>query len=877
VIDGLRRSLARLAAFVHGRRLDRDLRDEMEAHLTLAEDDYVRAGRSREEARRLARLDFGGHDAAVEGHRDARAFPLLQDLRRDIAYALRTIRREPAFALVAIVVVALGIGANTAVFSVVNPLLLRPLPFHDADRLVWIAKASEDEGLSAQTYPVSSFEEFARRSSSLDGLTAYFAFFGFADTTLVGSPAEHVVNIPVGPRFFELLGVQPALGRLFTAQEERPNGPSVALISHALWQRRFNGDPDILARAVAIHDNGGTRSVTIVGVLPAGFDFGAVFSPGVRADLFTPAPLDQMRGWGNTMALVGRLKPGISVRQAGAELKTVGAEVARLRPELAGRLDTQVSALKDHVAGRVGPTLITLWCAVAFVWLIVCANLSNLLLARMAARMHEMSVRLALGAGRGRLVRQTMTESLVLTAAGTLAGIPLAYALTSWARSGAVTSIPLLSEIRLDGAALWFTVATALVTGLVIGAVPSLRLGASLADALRDRSRGSSDGPWQHRVRGALVVGEIALACVLLVGASLLLRSFMRLLDEDLGFAPRQAITIPVNVPDGVNGTARSAFGDEVRRQAASVPGVEAVGLTDALPLDRNRQWDLARPGDASGFRPGAFVYVVGPGYLEAMGVPIIKGRDFTTADRADSQPVIMLSETIARTLFPGQDPVGRDVENGVMRRIVAVVADVRQTALEEGATPQMYVPYTQAGAASWSLVVRSRRPADVVPRLRRALAPLDPTITTAAARPVEDLVDRAISPRRFLLSLVGGFSAAALLLACLGIYGVIAYNVARRTPEIGVRMALGATASDIGREVLVETLRLAGLGVVIGGAAAFGLARLLNTLLFATSPSDPLAFGGTALALVLVALAGGLLPALRASRVNPMTALRAD
>jgi len=757
----------------------------------------------------------------------------------------------------------------------VNALVLRPLPFRDADRLVWITQASETEGLSAQTYPVAAYQAFRHENQSLEDLTAYFAFFGYMDFALAsGNQAEHVSGVYLVPRFFELLGVSPARGRLFVPEEERPNGRAAAIISDALWHRRFGGDPAVVGRTVTLNN----APITIVGVLPEDFDFASVFSPGARVDLFMPAPLDTMKDWGNTLALVGRLKPGITTEAAASEFAVLGPRIEKLQPALQGRTHAQVSALKAHVSGSMRPMLVVLWAAVAFVLLIVCANLASLLIARTAARTREIAVRMALGAGRGRLLRQMVAEGVLLSLAGAAAGIPLAFALTAYVKSAVVTSIPLLAQVRVDGVALIATATIAIVTGVVIGAIPGIRVSSgSMSAALKEQGRGTTDSRWHHRLRSGLVVGEIALASMLLVGAGLLMRSFVALMSENFRFRPERVVEVRVDLPQCISGDQRSAFAEEIARRAAAVPGVAQAAITDALPLDRNRQWGLGRVGSQrKDDGVSVFLYVIGPGYFGTMGIPLTAGRDFSAADRAKTLPVAIISKSAARALWPGQDPIGRHVTTGAEVEVIGVVDDVRQTSLEDGRSAQCYLPYTQVGPAGLGLVVRTHSsPESVVPAVRAALMPLVPTIGTTEFRPILQLVERASSPRRFLLSLVGGFSLTALALACLGIYGVVSYNVAQRRQEIGVRMALGATSRGISLEVLGGTLRLAAVGVVLGTVGAAIVARLISSLLFGTSPVDPLTFLGTAAALVLVALGAGALPALAAARVEPMSALR--
>ena len=806
--------------------------------------------------------------------------PTLSSVRQDLRYALRGFRREPGFTAIAVTILALGIGANTAVFSLVNPLLLRPLPFQNADSLVWIAPDTDAAGLSGRTYPVAVYEELRRQNSSFEDLTAYFAFFGFDSFTLTGrGEAERFVGVRVAPRFFELLGVQPAAGRLFTPEELVLNGPRAVILTHGVWQRRFAADPSIVGQAVTIND----EPVTIAGVLPADFDFASVFVPGTRVDLFVPAVLETMRPWGNTMAVIGRLKPGVPVQAARSEFAELLPRLNREHPDW-GRRSARLTDLKTHVSGRMQRSLVVLWGAVGLVLLIVCANLSNLLLARTAARSKEIAVRLALGAGRARIVRQLLTEGIVLSMAGAAIGVPLAYALTAYVKTSVTLSVPLLHRVEVDGTALLFTAAIAILAGVTFGALPALRIsGRNPHDALREQGRGSTDSRRHAWIRSALVVAEVALACVLLVGAGLLLRSFLRLQEVELGFQPSRAIAVRVDPKAQLTADQRRALLGELTRRVAALPGVEAAGLTDALPLERNRTWNIGVPGvvySASQPRPGAFVYVTGPGYMKAMGIPLKAGRDFQDQDTATGAPVMIVNESLARRLWPGEDPLGRFAATGNNNppfKVVGVVADVRQTSLEEQSAFQMYFVYTQIGASA-DLIVRSQLPpATLAATVRATLGALDPTLVTTDVRPLELLVDRAVSPRRFLLTLLGGFSLLALTLACLGIYGVVSYTVSRRVQEMGVRMALGATAGDVCRLVLSGTLKVALAGVVLGSIASLGVARLIATFLFGTSPTDPITFAATAVLLTMVAMVAGYIPARRASRVEPMSALRAD
>ena len=810
-----------------------------------------------------------------------RLLPSFETVRQDLKYGLRGFRREPGLAIIAIVILALGIGANTAVFSIVNPLILRALPFPDADRLVWIANGGTT-GLSGRTYRVDVFEALQRNTRSFQELSAYFAFFGFGSQTLTGrGEPERLMAVDVAPRFFEVLGVTPAQGRLFTAEEHQRGGPRAALLAHGLWQRRFGGDPGIVGSAVTI--NG--EAVTVVGIMPDAFDFSSIFTPGTQVDMFVPAVLDVMRPWGNTLSVVGRLRPGVSLAEARAEFATMLPRLRRENDRLGG-FGAVLTDLKEQVSGRMRRSLFVLWAAVGFVLLIVCANLANLLLARASARSREFAVRIALGASRARIIRQLLTEGVILSTAGAALGIPLAYALTAWLTNSHTLSLPLLHYVRVDTTALAATGVIALVTGVIFAMVPALKVSARTPQAvLQEHSRGAVDSARHAWIRRGLVVSEVALAAVLLVGAGLLMRSFIQLLDVQLGFEPSHAVAARVELQGQVPRDQQVAVGRELVRRVSELPGVDAAGLTDALPLDRNRTWNIYVNGQSypNNQTPLTFVYVVGPGYFRAMGIPLKAGRDFSDGDLPDvkgeapqPRPVI-INETVARVLYPGVDPIGRAARTGnAPLTIVGVVADVRQSSLDEAPVAQMYLAMAQGGGAGSDLIVRTSMPASsLVPMLRKTLADVDSRLMATDVRLIGDLVDRSVSPRRFMVSLLGGFSLLAVILASLGIYGVISYGVNQRLPEIGVRMALGATAGHVRRQVLGETVRLALAGILLGTAASFVMARVIDSLLFATSSTDPLTFGLMVLVLGTVAAVAGYLPARRASRIDPMQALR--
>jgi predicted permease len=800
----------------------------------------------------------------------------LQDLR----YTLRTLRRDPAFTTFAILIVGLGIGASTTVFSVVNTLLVRPLPFHEPGRLVWIAN-HDVSGLSGQTTQVNHFLDLREQSKSYTDLAAYFAFYGVGDTILTGSgDPERLSGVPVSQNFFDLLGVKPLRGRLFHDEECKWHGPKAVLISHGLWIRRFASDPTLVGRALTLND----EPVTVVGVLPPGFDFATVFAPGRHIDLYFPFPLtNETNRWGNTIAILGRLRPNATPSSAQAELTIIADRLTKAHPTDRNSFEGRIKPLADYVSGRLRLALLVLACAVGVVMLIVCTNLSNLLLARTATRQKEIAIRTAVGAGRGRLIRQMLTEGIVLSTCGAALGLLLAGVGAKALTHLDAMRIPLLQNVSVDRTALAFALGTTILVGLVFGLAPALQISAvGLHDVLKDSSRGATAGKGRSWMRSALVVTEIAFACVLLVGAGLLIRSFVRLLDVNLGFQPSRAATVRVD-PDTRYRTRaqRNAYFDDVLRRARGITGVEAAGITDSLPLGKNRSWGAGEKGHIypKGKYPVAYVRVVTDGYLRAMGIPLSAGRDISERDTPDTQPVILINETMARTLFPGQSALGKTLMACGARQIVGVAKDVRHLALEEASGFEMYLPVRQCpDYASADLVLRtSLPPAQLAAAVRAALKPIAPNITGNDFRPVQQLVDTAVSPRRFVVLLLAGFALFALILASLGIYGVISYSVNQRKQEIGIRMALGATAANLEVSILLHTLGLAVIGIVLGGAASLALARVISGLLYDVTATDPITFAGMLVVLTAVAATAGYIPARRAARVDPTTALRAS
>jgi predicted permease len=720
----------------------------------------------------------------------------------------------------------------------------------------------------------------SERNQSFAGLAAYFAFYGVGDTKLSGQgEPERLSAVPVSQNFFPLLGVRPALGRVFSAEESVWSGPRAAMLSHDLWERRFASDSGIIGRALTLND----EPVTVGGVLPASFDFASVFAPGSHIDLFVPLPLSpETNRWGNTLAIVGRLKPGTTIGSAAAELSVRAQQISSAHPER-NTFEPKLTALREHVSGRVRGAMVVLGCAVGAVMLIVCANLSNLLLARATTRHKEMAIRAAIGAGRQRLMRQMLTESVLLSSFGAELGLFFAIAGTRAVAGLDAVSIPLLQNVRMDATALAFTMILALVAGLAFGIAPAVQIPASAVhDALKESSRGSTDGKKGQWMRSSLVVSEIALACVLMVGAGLLIRSFLKVLDIDLGFRPEMLASLRVD-PDrqGLTQDRFVAYVDEILRRTKEMPGIETAALTDALPLGSNRSWGVGVKGQtyAKGEYPSAFVRIVSEGYIGAMAIPLRAGRDLTERDTPSSEPVIMINATMASRLWKGQDPIGQIVFADRERRVVGVVGDVRHLTPEEGAGLEMYLPIRQTGDfSSIDLVVRTTlTPALLASGIRAALTPIAPNLPTNAFRTLREVVDRAVSPRRFFTVLLGGFAILALSLALLGIYGVISYTVNQRTQEIGVRMALGASPGRLQAGIIRQTLALAGVGMILGTAASWALARLLNAFLFGVSSTDPATFLGMLVILTSVAVIAGYVPARRGSRIDPMVALRAN
>jgi predicted permease len=867
----------------------RDADDEIALHLKLRIDELVATGMSPVAARAEAERRFGeideertlAADSARRREGRVRLREWLESVAQDIRYAFRTLRRDAGFTMFAVLIVGLGIGASATVFSLVNGVLLRPMPFRDAARLIWISNISDD-GVAEWSLESDHVADLAAQNRTLEGLAGFYRYYGAgnAPLTFPSGETERLTRVAVTCNFLPFLGVTPLAGRSFADAECTGTSAPVALMTEALWRTHFAADPSIVGKTLTIGD----RSVMVVGVVPASFDFPSVFAPGSQADLFIPFPLDSTTAHnGNTLAIVGRLKPGVSVDAARSDLVAIGRRLTDEYPKTRNTLRVKILPLDERINGQVRPALIILGWAVIAVMLIVCANLASLQHARMGARQREMAVRAALGAARGRLIRQALTESLVLAGGGAVLGVAVTILGTRFVSRLSSFDIPLLARVCVDARVLAIAAAVALVTGVLVGLLPAMNAPADVHDSLKDGPRGSTRGGRHARVRGTLVVGEIAATCVLLVASSLLGRSFLHLLDVQLGYKPGQAAVLRVDPGKRfVDATTAQAYYDELLAHARTIPGVSQAALGDILPFGGDRSWSIIGQGQVyeRGKAPEGFIRVVTDGYFGAMGIPIEEGRDFTAGDVAQSEAVVIVNETMARTLWPGVDPINQVVARGgnpIGRRVIGVVADVRHGTLEHAFTNEVYFPMRQfPDYGAVNLVVRTSLP---LPQLavstRTALGPMAPEAARQLWRPLQSLIDKVASPRRFVVLLLGGFTAFALALAALGIYALVSYGVNQRTQEIGIRLALGAPVGAVRAEILRGTLMLAGIGMVAGAAGAAMLVPSLRGMLFGIGWADPLSFVGAMAVLVAVAMCAGYFPARRASRVDPSVALR--
>lgn len=800
-------------------------------------------------------------------------------LVQDARYALRALRRDLGFFLFAALIIGMGVGASTAVFSVMSPLMLRPLPFENPGELVWVANQSSG-GMSLVTSRVSNLRDFRAMNHSFEALTGYFAFFEYESYNLVGDgPPERLVGVGVAQDFLPTLGVGPLLGRNFLEEESVWGGRAAAILTHGFWTRRYAADPRVVGTSILLND----EPTEVVGVLPSSFDFASTFAPGSRVDFLRPFPIsDETDQWGNTLSMIGRLRPGATVESAQADLGIVVSQLQEAEPDRWG-LAASVSGLQQQISGGFRSAMFLLAAAAGAVMLIVCANLSNLLLARSPSRQKEMAVRSALGASRHRLTRQLLLESLILALCGAVIGVLIAYGATQVVSGTSAVKIPMLRSVSVNGSALLFSLGVALLAGVVMGIVPALQMsGGSEAAAMNDSSRGSSEGKRSTWIREMLVVAEVALSCVLLVGGGLMLRSFTKVLEVDLGYEPAGAMAWRVDTNRSFDDPASAvAFYDQLVSNVQAIPGVEAVGLTDCMPLGRNRSWGIRAQGVVyeDGGNPSAFPRIIDHRYLQTMQIPLRSGRYFSVDDINEAPRVVIINEAAAQEMFPDRHALGGVLLfGGGEWEVVGVVGDVRHQSLEQGSGLEMYLPMGQMGWGTLDMVVRSPIPPEsLMAGVRAALQAADPAMPTGDFQTLEAIVDRAVSPRRFILLLLGAFAGTALLLAALGIYGVLSYSVSQRIPEIGIRMALGESGGQVLGRVVARTMVLACAGIIIGGVGSFLAARLIGSLLYGVEPTDVPTFFAMVAILLSVAALAGYLPARRASRTDPMVALRSE
>jgi putative ABC transport system permease protein len=775
-----------------------------------------------------------------------------------------------------VLALALGIGANSAIFTVVNSVLLQPLRFHKPEQLIVIRERNLKAGFPQFSLSPGNYLGFRDQNHTFSGIAA----FGNQGLNLAGGgEPERLNGSRVTLNFFDVLGRKPALGRTFSVQETQLGSHHVVILSHGVWQRRFAGSREVLGQTMKLND----ELYTVVGVMPPDFQFPA------RAQIWTPLAMNlqnwQQRG-GHYLGGIGRLEAGTSLAAAQADLNAIAARAEQQFPDSNSGWDTTLSSLQEAVVGRIRPALLTLTAAVGFVLLIACVNLANLLLSRSAARRREMGVRSSLGAGRARLIRQLLTESVLLAALGAAAGLAIAWAGTRMLGTLSPAILPRASEIGLDGRALGFTAAIAILTGILFGLAPAIHMAKTdLMAALRDGGRGNAIGFRRNRLRSVLVVGEVALALVLLSGAGLLMRSFYHLQSMDPGFDPHGMLTFRTNLPAAKykGDDPQAAFYQRALDRIRSLPGVTAAGAAHIFPLAGDDYIlsfvQIGKPPVPAGNQPSAAYYAATPGYFRALRIPISRGRDFTERDNAAAPPVAIISESMARQFYANENPLGQRIQMGNGSKpaeIVGVAGDVRDQELEAKGRPAVYEPAAQVPFSAMYFGIRtSGEVASLIPAVRSVMRELDAELPLDGVGTVDALVETSLSQRRFAMLLMAIFAGLALVLAMVGIYGVIAYSVTQATQEIGIRMALGARRADVLTMVFGYAGVLIAAGLAMGAAAAMGTGRFLASQLFEVKPTDPATYAAVAAVLVATALVACAIPALRAMRVDPLVALR--
>jgi putative ABC transport system permease protein len=867
--------------------VDEDFSEELGAHLEMLTEENVRRGFTPEEARRAALLKLGGVTQLRETNRQLRGMPIVETTLRDIRYAWRTLRKSPGFAIVCILTLALGIGANTAIFNVVHATLLQPLPIRQGNRLVVIWVNNLEHGWSRVGPTGQDYLDWKEQSKSFDDM---FLFeHGTGTVTGPGEP-EQVAGLRVTTNFGDFFGIKPVLGRTFRL-EEATGRHNFAILGYGYWQRHFGSDPAVAGRGMTL--NG--EEYTIIGVLPA--DFAALFP----ADVVVPFDTDWVKRVDSDLGVFGRLKPRVTLSQANGEIGVIAERVAIARPSRKG-FGVILVPLEAVRVEYLRPALLVLLGAVGFVLLIACANVTNLMLARAVVRQREMAIRMALGAGRLRLIYQSLIESTLISFAGGVVGAFLALWATTLLNIFVPSRIPVpnaadavtLPGIHMSGAAFAFTMVISLLTGILCGLIPAIQsLGCNVNETLKEGGRGLSVGRRGHRTRSALVVVESALAFVLVIGAGLMIKSFWHLLEANPGFHPDHLMTLRIKLPtDAKNSEYR-----EPRQQAATfqrflasveaVPGIQSAAFAEIVPLSQD-DMDMGyfnikeTPPLAAGEHLAADYRDITPNYFATMGIPLIGGRVFTERDNLDRPRVVVIDETLARRFFPNQDPIGKHLQvpdaTRPEREIVGVVGGVRDTGFDQQPRPTIYFPSLQSPDQTMSLVVRTTLVTSaVLPAIKNAIWSVDKNQPIFEVRSMDEIISGIVSAQRLAFLLLGVFAFLALVLAAIGIYGVTSYAVSERRHEICVRMAMGAQQSDVSRLVLGHGTRQAGIGVIVGVVAALGLSRLLTSLLFGVSAADPLTFVGVAILLALVALAACYIPARRATRVDPVVALRQE
>lgn len=871
-----------LARRIDRRRADQELDEEIRTHLEFEIEENVAAGMSREEARYAALRAFGNVALSQEDSRSVWGFRTIEMLWQDLRYGLRMLARNRGFTVVAVIALAVGIGANSAIFSVVNTVLLRPLPYKDPDRLVMVWEEGTPEGFPINSASAANYIDWRDQNQVFTDV----AVIGRVTFNLTGTgEPERLDGRRVSANLFPLLGVQPKLGRMFSAEEDGPGANRVVMLSDALWQRRFGGRPDIIGKHLTLSG----ETYEVAGVMPPQFQF-----PSHDDQLWVPiafAPQQAANRGNNSYEVLARLKPGVTREQAEAEMDAIAARLQQQYPDVVKSKGSVIIPLHEQVVGDIKPALLILLGAVGFVLLVACANVANLLLARAAARHKEIALRLALGAKRGRIVRQLMTESLLLSAMGGVVGLLLAVVGVNLLKAFIPDDISQVTAVNVDANVLAFTLGVSLLTGLIFGLAPALQASRfNLNEALKEGGRDSSAGRHGNHIRSLLVVGEVAVSLVLLIGAGLLIHSFVRLRSVDPGFRTDNLLTMRIALPrlKYPDHAKRTAFFDELLSRVTAVPGVRSAAVANWIPL--TLQGDTfgisveGRPDPGAQEMPDVVTRVVSFEYLNTMGIELLRGRPFNAQqDRTDSAPVAIISETMARRLWPDEDPLGKRLRPGGADSdepwitVIGVAKDVRQFDLTAEPRLQMYLPSVQPSFfVPGHLVVRTEiDPMSVAGAVRQAVWEIDKDQPVSDMRSMEEIFAESIAHQRFSMLMLGAFAAVAMILGTVGIYGVVSYTVAQRTHEIGVRMALGAGTGSVLSLIVGHALKLTLIGVVVGLPAAFVLSRLTESLLFGVTPTDPATFVAIPLVLIAAATVASYLPARRATRINPVIALR--